>query len=563
MPDRAGATSDVSAPAGRRYLWAPAVIVVVVGLLAAGEYLRQREGALDRDEVLAARTALAVADIGERILSAGSTAVALMDPDGTIERERFIRWAETVTTQPGVLSVSRQERVLVADRSEFEAGIGRPIWERGANGEPVPAEDRTEFLAVVDAWPGLIADIVGFDLTSEPNRASAVRQARDVGTPVVSAPLALAPDQQTGILVVVPLYEPDAALDTVEQRRSAFLGTVTIGQFTDVLLDALEPSAAYVSLSDGDRLLAERGDPSAPGGAEVAVAVAEREWTVSTRHPRRESFTNLAWILIGGTALAAVSGAWLRQTDRHADQLRASRDELVGMVSGIQQGALRPPGRLPDGVEVAVRYEPAAQHARLGGDWFDLVLLEQGTLFIAVGDVSGHGLEAITHMQQVRQTISAFATEGHRPSDMLALADRVLQGEPLAKGRLSTVWLGALDPERGTLVCASAGHPAALLSSPDGSTPVPPAASGPPLNTGTSAAWAEHTVLLRGPVRLLVYTDGVVESRPEGPEAGLAAADRLLGADLSIERAADLIMQRRPQPGADDAALVVVAWGIT
>jgi CHASE1-domain containing sensor protein len=557
-----GSTPDAAAPARRRYLWVPAIVIVAVGLLASAEYVRQRQSALERDQEFAARTALAVADIGDRILTAGSTAVALIDPDGTVERARFIRWADTMIDQPGVLSVSRQERVIAGERSVFEAEIGRPIWERGPGGDPVPARDRPEFLPVVDAWPGLIADIVGFDLTSEAVRATAVRQARDLGSPVVSGPLALAPDFQTGVLVVVPLYRSDAALESVEQRRSAFLGTVTLGQFTGVLLDTLERSAAYVSLRDGNQLLAERGDPSAPGGAEAAVAVAEREWTVSTRHPRRESFTNLAWIVLGGTALAAVTAGWLRQVDRHAAQLRASRDELAAMVSGIQQGALRPPGRLPDGVEVAVRYEPAAQHARLGGDWYDLVLLEQGSLFIAVGDVSGHGLEAITHMQQVRQTISAFAIEGHGPATVLALADQVLQGEPFARGRLSTVWLGVLDAERGTLLCASAGHPAAVLSSPDGSSSVPPAASGPPLNTGTTATWSEHTVGLRGPARLLVYTDGVVESRPHGPEAGLAVADGLLGATGgSIDLAADLIMQRRPEPGVDDAALVVIAWG--
>src|SRR5690606_20941498 len=158
------------------------------------------------------------------------------------------------------------------------------------------------------------------------------------------------------------------------------------------------PEGSDVRLTDGSQLLAET-DPALAGGRTERVSVAGQEWTVQVRHPRRVSFSNIAWISAVGFGLAILVGAALHRSERHVRLLAASRGQLAGVVSAVQQAALRPPD-VPDHIEATVRYEPAAEHARLGGDWYDIFTRPDGHVVISVGDASGHGVQAITHMQR-------------------------------------------------------------------------------------------------------------------------------------------------------------------
>ena len=396
-------------------------------------------------------------------------------------------------------------------------------------------------------------------------RAEAVSAARDGGEAVLTAPVQLAPDDRAGVLAVVPVYRPGLPTATAQQRQAAFAGALTVGHFADVLLDHVArklPPNTRVSLSDGGRMLAQTDPPPAvaDNGAATTVAIAGRQWTVHARHPDRASLTNVWWIIGVGAGISAAVAWALRQSVRHTDRLLAARDQLANLVATIQQGSLRPPPEPPPGTEIAVRYLPAAEHARLGGDWYDIFPGTDGRMVITVGDVSGHGVAAITHMQQVRQVVAAFAHEGHTPCSVLRLSDEVLATDQSADGHFATVWIGYWDPGSGTLDYASAGHPPALLAAPSGDPIELVSGDGPPLNMPIpGCSWNDYCAALACGSRLLVYTDGLVESRTGGFDAGVPAARTLIAdRDIALGELADHLMDSRPNPGRDDAALVLV-----
>ncbi len=69
-----------------------------------------------------------------------------------------------------------------------------------------------------------------------------------------------------------------------------------------------------------------------------------------------------------------------------------------------------------DGIELAVRYVAGVEGVDIGGDWYDVVTLDDGRLFFVVGDVSGRGLRAATVMASLRYAIRAYATQGDEPA---------------------------------------------------------------------------------------------------------------------------------------------------
>lgn len=85
------------------------------------------------------------------------------------------------------------------------------------------------------------------------------------------------------------------------------------------------------------------------------------------------------------------------------------------------------PDRLPavPGVDMAVRYEPAADHAEIGGDFYEAIETPAG-LLLAIGDVAGHSLKAAMIMGEVRHALRAYAIEGHDPQTLLTRLDALL-----------------------------------------------------------------------------------------------------------------------------------------
>ena len=97
------------------------------------------------------------------------------------------------------------------------------------------------------------------------------------------------------------------------------------------------------------------------------------------------------------------------------------------------------------GTTVAARYRSAERRHNVGGDWYAVVPLKWGNLGLAIGDVAGHGLDAVSDMATARYSLRALALDEPQPDKVMAQLDHVVQTfEP---GTLVTALYGVLDPQ--------------------------------------------------------------------------------------------------------------------
>jgi serine phosphatase RsbU (regulator of sigma subunit) len=173
-------------------------------------------------------------------------------------------------------------------------------------------------------------------------------------------------------------------------------------------------------------------------------------------------------------------------------------------------------------VDVAARYEAGTEGLVAGGDWYDTFLLPNGRIGITVGDVVGHGLEATASMGRLRTAVAALAPHARNTGELLSFLHTVVNGPDGTS--YATATYAELDPDSGDLEFASAGHPPALLLSPDGRSDwltdgLSPALFGPPRGQRPHAR-----IRLAPGSTLIFYSDGLVEGREKAIQVGL---DRL------------------------------------
>lgn len=210
-----------------------------------------------------------------------------------------------------------------------------------------------------------------------------------------------------------------------------------------------------------------------------------------------------------------------------------------------------------DGLELAARYVASAEHAEVGGDFFEILELPGGRVGVAIGDVQGHSLDAAAVMAGLRHWLQAYALEGHRPGAVLERVNRLLvRNHPHL---IATACYGELELRTGRLVLANAGHVPPLVADEHGvrfvrGGGVLLGVEGPPP--------VEVEVALADRSTLILVTDGLVERRHEALEAGL---DRLARAVATVpateerlEGLCDRLLHLAGVPTADDVALVAL-----
>ena len=72
------------------------------------------------------------------------------------------------------------------------------------------------------------------------------------------------------------------------------------------------------------------------------------------------------------------------------------------------------------GVDIAVRCRPAKAGYLVAGDWYDALQLPDGELLFVVGDIAGHGIDAVTGMVAARNTLRGLAATGADPHELIA-----------------------------------------------------------------------------------------------------------------------------------------------
>nr|WP_280668541.1 SpoIIE family protein phosphatase [Kitasatospora sp. MAP12-44] len=230
------------------------------------------------------------------------------------------------------------------------------------------------------------------------------------------------------------------------------------------------------------------------------------------------------------------------------------------------QRSLLPP-ELPKipGVEVEVYYQAAGEGNEVGGDFYDLFSIREGTYGFAIGDVCGTGPEAASVTGLARHSLRLLAREGLDAPQVLTRLNAAILDEG-SRSRFLTLLYGELTPRPDgctelSLVCA--GHPLPLRLQVDGQ--VSSAATPQPLLgvLDDLELTAEKVVLLPGEV-LLCVTDGVTERR-EGQrmlgEDGLAqvlSGCTGLTAGAVAARVQRAVERFAPEPPSDDMAIIAL-----
>ncbi len=223
------------------------------------------------------------------------------------------------------------------------------------------------------------------------------------------------------------------------------------------------------------------------------------------------------------------------------------------------------------GVEVAVRYRPAEQGRLVAGDWYDALLLPDKELLLVVGDITGHGIDAVTGMIAARNALRGLAATGAGPADLLRYLNYAACH--LTEGIAGTVVCGRYDPQTRVLRWARAGHLPPILVR-DGAAETLPLPAGVLLGLDPDAEYEEVTLQLRGGDTLLLFTDGLIERRagsisdalrdltdaalPPAPAAPLTAGPATAESFASASATADRILASAISDTGDDACLVAV-----
>lgn len=247
------------------------------------------------------------------------------------------------------------------------------------------------------------------------------------------------------------------------------------------------------------------------------------------------------------------------------DNARLYRAQIE-IASTLQRSLL--PERLPDipSVEVAARYMPASEAVEVGGDFYDVWLMDGGAFGAAIGDVSGKGAPAASMTALARHTLRVASLHEPTPSRVLG----VLNDEMLRHGDpdmfCTTAYAYALPAPDGGLdvTIARGGHPPGLVRRAGGGLEDAGA-------IGTLLGVREDVMLTDEPVHLapgdalILYTDGVTERRGEAGmlgEDGLSAAIQAAPTGATAEELCAVIEQTifafSPEPPQDDVAVVVI-----
>ncbi len=223
------------------------------------------------------------------------------------------------------------------------------------------------------------------------------------------------------------------------------------------------------------------------------------------------------------------------------------------------QQAITPRSSVPvaaAGLDVAARYRPAGPGNLVSGDWYDTVLLPSKEVLVVVGDIAGHGLDAVTGMVAVRNGLRGLSVTGAGPATLLGWLN--IAACHFTDGIIGTAVCGLYDPVRRSLRWARAGHLPPILVH-DGQARALSLPHGLLLGADSDASYAEVTTPLHLGDILLFYTDGLIERRDQPIDDALDSLLEIASRPVAnIGSYADHLVTEAASNTDDDACLVVV-----
>jgi serine phosphatase RsbU (regulator of sigma subunit) len=285
--------------------------------------------------------------------------------------------------------------------------------------------------------------------------------------------------------------------------------------------------------------------------------------------PRRqlggELLARLPWLIGGFGILIALAAALM--TERllrrrmHAEQLAEQNARLFSEQRSVAQTLQHSllPEELPEfaGLQLSVRYVPGADGVEIGGDWYDVMGVDDDGIIFVVGDVSGRGLRAATVMASLRYAIRAYAAQGDDPAAILVKLAKLI--DIVRDGHFATVLCGRVNVAERMLTIANAGHPNPLLIDATGAQFVTTNV-GPPIGV-PGGTYAPINVAIPAGATLLTYTDGLFERRGENPDIGLSRLRQAAGTEQPLDDLLDgLLHGMAPVGSQDDTAILGMRW---
>jgi Stage II sporulation protein E (SpoIIE) len=267
----------------------------------------------------------------------------------------------------------------------------------------------------------------------------------------------------------------------------------------------------------------------------------------------------IVWIALGFLLAAALAlGARTFVERRRVAALARERERLRHEV-GLLERALLP--EVPEqlgALATSVAYRPCEGPAA-GGDFYDAFELAGGRVAVLVGDVSGHGPDALECTNAIRTGIHACLEAGMSPR--LALQSVAARNYTGSTSRFATVVVAVHDPSSGTLAYATAGHPPPIVRGPSAHEPVT-AASSMPIGLDFHTGVRETTVAMPPGSIACLFTDGLLEARAGDELLGRERLTELvdaLGPEPTANALLDLVIDEADEATDDMAALVLRA----
>jgi serine phosphatase RsbU (regulator of sigma subunit) len=298
-------------------------------------------------------------------------------------------------------------------------------------------------------------------------------------------------------------------------------------------------------------------------------------FAVAAKHPLEGTFAQrLPWLIVVVGVILSLGAALLTrrllarrdQAERLARSNRRIAEENRRLyaqertIAQTLQHALLPEG-LPEiqGVETSARYEAGVEGVEVGGDWYDLIGLDDRRLLLVVGDVSGRGLRAAATMAQLRFAIHAYAAQNDPPAVILSKLSRLVNVK--TSGQIATILCALIDVERHHVTVTSAGHLPPLLIT-NGSGTFIHGEVGVPIGVRSSVKYTSTGVDAPPASTLLAFTDGLVERRGETIDTGLARLERVATSHpASLDDLLDrVVSDLRSDGGDDDTAIAGLRW---
>lgn len=382
----------------------------------------------------------------------------------------------------------------------------------------------------------------------------------------VARPTVLLVEDDAGDAVLVRELLSDAGDDfqlltvrTLAEAQQAMSPSVACVLFDLGLPDAegIEGLSAMLAIAAGIPVVVLTGLGDREKGSE-AVTIGAQDYLLKG-HVDGETLARSIRYAVERGRLQAAQQQLLEATLRRAENARLQRALLPRPLISTPRLAW------------ASRYRPGGRRALLGGDFYDAVELADGRVRAVIGDVCGHGPDEAALGVALRVAWRAQILAGVAEDEVLPALQRVLEAERFAPHIFATVCDVTIEPGLAAGRIRLAGHPAPLLLEDGTVAPVVVARPGPLLGVIDEADWASNAVTLGDQWTLLLYTDGITETRPAPDqerlgEGGLTdLTQRLFDDGVDLDVFADLLLgsvaESTDGASGDDVALFLLSAG--